>query len=77
MSSILSGSISLEGRTFSCLTLFFADRDKMKATICELVGLNDICRYEYQKNVLLDCINSFNFEDCMKWQLQLGASFNS
>ncbi|MCD9559948.1 hypothetical protein HAX54_018327 [Datura stramonium] len=59
-------------------TLFFADRDKMEAAICELlVGLNYICRYEHQKNALLDCVNSFNFEDRMEWQLQLGASFDS
>lgn len=59
-------------------TLFFADRDKMKASVCELlVGLNYICRYEHQQNALLDCINSFSFEDCMEWQLQLGASFSS
>ncbi|CAI9776893.1 unnamed protein product [Fraxinus pennsylvanica] len=56
-------------------TLYFADREKMEAAICEiLVGLNYICRYENQQNALLDCASSFDFEDCMEWQLQLGSS---
>lgn len=57
-------------------TLYFADREKMEAAICELlVGLNYICRYEQQQNALLDCASSFDFEDCMDWQLQCGASY--
>ncbi|XP_022858235.1 uncharacterized protein LOC111379133 [Olea europaea var. sylvestris] len=56
-------------------TLYFADREKMEVAICEiLVGLNYICRYENQQNALLDCASSFDFEDCMEWQLQLGSS---
>lgn len=51
-------------------TLFFADREKTEAVICEvLVGLNYICRYEQQQNALLDCSSSFDLEDCMEWQL--------
>ncbi|XP_031274972.1 uncharacterized protein LOC116133450 isoform X1 [Pistacia vera] len=57
-------------------TLYFADRKKTEAAICELlVGLNYICRYEQQQNALLDCASSFDFEDCMEWQLQYGASY--
>ncbi|CAL0333523.1 unnamed protein product [Lupinus luteus] len=57
-------------------TLYFADREKIEEAICELlVGLNYICRYEHQQNALLDCASSFDFEDCMEWQLQSGASF--
>ncbi|OIW01436.1 hypothetical protein TanjilG_11154 [Lupinus angustifolius] len=57
-------------------TLYFADREKIEEAICELlVGLNYICRYENQQNALLDCASSFDFEDCMEWQLQSGASF--
>ncbi|KAL9237187.1 hypothetical protein vseg_011769 [Gypsophila vaccaria] len=52
-------------------TLYFADREKMEAAICELlVGLNYICRYEQQQNALLDCASSFDFGDWMEWQLQ-------
>ncbi|KAL8196036.1 hypothetical protein R6Q57_025036 [Mikania cordata] len=52
-------------------TLYFADRTKTEAAICELlVGLNYICRYEHQQNALLDCASSFDFEDCMEWQSQ-------
>lgn len=59
-------------------TLCFADRSKTEAAICELlVGLNYICRYEHQQNALLDCASSFDLEDCMEWQLQMGASFYS
>lgn len=59
-------------------TLYFADRLKTEAAICELlVGLNYICRYEHQQNALLDCASSFDFEDCMEWQLQMGASHYS
>ncbi|KAL3828706.1 hypothetical protein ACJIZ3_017508 [Penstemon smallii] len=59
-------------------TLYFADREKTEAAICELlVGLNYICRYEQQQNALLDCASSFDFEDCMDWQLQVGGSFHS
>lgn len=57
-------------------TLFFADREKTEAAICELlVGLNYICRYEHQQNALLDCASSFDFEDCMEWQMQCGAAY--
>ncbi|XP_004497853.1 uncharacterized protein [Cicer arietinum] len=57
-------------------TLYFADREKTEESICNLlVGLNYICRYEQQQNALLDCASSFDFEDCMEWQLQCGASF--
>ncbi|WRX22364.1 protein of unknown function DUF668 - like 4 [Theobroma cacao] len=57
-------------------TLYFADREKTEAAICDLlVGLNYICRYEHQQNALLDCASSFDFEDCMEWQLQYGASY--
>lgn len=52
-------------------TLYFADRTKTEAAICELlVGLNYICRYEHQQNALLDCASSFDFDDCMEWQTQ-------
>ncbi|KAL0376752.1 UNVERIFIED_CONTAM: protein PSK SIMULATOR 1 [Sesamum calycinum] len=58
-------------------TIYFADREKTEAFICELlVGLNYICRYEQQQNALLDCASSFDLEDCMEWQLQVGASFH-
>ncbi|KAL4309927.1 hypothetical protein GQ457_01G031930 [Hibiscus cannabinus] len=57
-------------------TLYFADREKTEATICELlVGLNYICRYEHQQNALLDCASSFDFEDCMEWQMKYGNSY--
>ncbi|KAJ7954748.1 DUF668 domain-containing protein/DUF3475 domain-containing protein [Quillaja saponaria] len=57
-------------------TLYFADRKKTEEAICELlVGLNYICRYEHQQNALLDCASSFDFEDCMEWQLQCRASY--
>ncbi|KAF8394302.1 hypothetical protein HHK36_020509 [Tetracentron sinense] len=50
-------------------TLYFADREKTEAAICELlVGLNYMCRYEHQQNALLGCASSF--DDCMEWQLQ-------
>lgn len=52
-------------------TLYFADREKTEAAICELlVGLNYICRYEHQQNALLDCASSFDFDDCTDWQMQ-------
>ncbi|CAI0383910.1 unnamed protein product [Linum tenue] len=57
-------------------TLYFADRAKTEAAICELlVGLNYICRYEQQQNALLDCASSFDFEDCMEWQMQCRAAY--
>lgn len=57
-------------------TLYFADIEKTEAAICELlVGLNYICRYEHQQNALLDCASSFDFEDCMEWQLQCRAAY--
>ncbi|OMO95520.1 hypothetical protein COLO4_15825 [Corchorus olitorius] len=57
-------------------TLYFADREKTETAICELlVGLNYICRYEHQQNALLDCASSFDFEDCMEWQMQYGNSY--
>lgn len=53
-------------------TLFFADREKTEAVVCEvLVGLNYICRYEQQQNALLDCSSSFDYEDYREWQLQV------
>lgn len=56
-------------------TLYFADREKTEAAICQLlVGLNYICRYEHQQNALLDCASSFDFEDCLEWQLQCRAA---
>ncbi|CAI0559236.1 unnamed protein product [Linum tenue] len=57
-------------------TLYFADRAKTEGAICELlVGLNYICRYEHQQNALLDCASSFDFEDCMEWQMQCRAAY--
>ncbi|PPR88636.1 hypothetical protein GOBAR_AA32052 [Gossypium barbadense] len=57
-------------------TLYFADREKTEAAICELlVGLNYICRSEHQQNALLDCASSFDFEDCVEWQLQCENSY--
>ncbi|KAK6914060.1 protein of unknown function DUF3475 [Dillenia turbinata] len=57
-------------------TLYFADRAKTEKAICDLlVGLNYICRYEHQQNALLDCASSFDFEDCMQWQMQYSHSF--
>ncbi|XP_039157073.1 uncharacterized protein LOC104414555 [Eucalyptus grandis] len=59
-------------------TLYFADREKAEAVICELlVGLNYICRYELQQNALLDCASSFDFEDCLEWQMQRSFSYLS
>lgn len=56
-------------------TLYFADRDKTEDVICELlVGLNYICRYEHQQNALLDCDSSFDYEDCLEWQMQCAAA---
>lgn len=56
-------------------TLYFADREKIEAAMCDLlVGLNYICRYEHQQNALLDCASSFDFGDWMEWQLQCQAS---
>ncbi|KAJ8623776.1 hypothetical protein MRB53_032306 [Persea americana] len=44
-------------------TLYFADRKKTEAALCELlVGLNYICRYEHQQNALLDCTSSVDFD---------------
>ncbi|RVX22333.1 hypothetical protein CK203_000964 [Vitis vinifera] len=58
-------------------TLYFADREKTESAICELlVGLNYICRYEHQQNALLDCASSFDFEDCMEWQMQYSNSYH-
>ena len=52
-------------------TLYFADREKTEAAICELlVGLNYICRYEQQKNALLDCTSSVDFDDRVEWHMQ-------
>lgn len=51
-------------------TIYFADREKTEAAICELlVGLNYICRYEHQQNALLDCASSFDFDDCVDWEM--------
>jgi hypothetical protein len=53
----------------SCL--YFADREKTEAAVCELlVGLNYICRYERQQNALLDCSSSLGLDDCVEWQVQ-------
>lgn len=58
-------------------TLCYADRGRTEDAICELlVGLNYICRYEQQQNALLDCASSFDFEDCVEWQMQARASFH-
>ncbi|TVU07165.1 hypothetical protein EJB05_47208, partial [Eragrostis curvula] len=63
--------IVLKGNVLLLQTLYFADRDKTEAVICELlVGLNYICRYEQQQNALLDCSSSIDFDDCVEWQLQ-------
>ncbi|WOH16160.1 hypothetical protein DCAR_0935709 [Daucus carota subsp. sativus] len=52
-------------------TLYFADRAKTEAAICELlVGLNYICRYEHQQNALLNCASSFDFRGDMDWRSQ-------
>ncbi|XP_042496419.1 protein PSK SIMULATOR 1 [Macadamia integrifolia] len=52
-------------------TLYFSDRGKTEAAICELlVGLNYICRYEHQQNALLDCASSFDFDDCVEWHVK-------
>ena len=52
-------------------TLYFADREKTEAAVCELlVGLNYICRYERQQNALLDCSSSLGLDDCVEWQVQ-------
>nr|CAD1843835.1 unnamed protein product [Ananas comosus var. bracteatus] len=61
--------IVLKGNVLLLETLYFADREKTEAVICELlVGLNYICRYEQQQNALLDCASSLDFDDCMDWQ---------
>ncbi|XP_072957550.1 protein PSK SIMULATOR 1 [Typha angustifolia] len=63
--------IVLKGSVLLLQTLYFADREKAEAVICELlVGLNYICRYEQQQNALLDCASSLDFEDCMEWHMQ-------
>ncbi|XP_062225212.1 uncharacterized protein LOC133923916 [Phragmites australis] len=63
--------IVLKGNVLLLQTLYFADREKTEAVICELlVGLNYICRYEQQHNALLDCSSSLDFDDCVEWQLQ-------
>jgi hypothetical protein len=62
--------IVLKGHVLLLQTLYFADREKTEAVVCELlVGLNYICRYEQQQNALLDCSSSIDFDDCMEWQL--------
>jgi hypothetical protein len=62
--------IVLKGNVMLLWTLYFADREKTEAVICELlVKLNYICRYEQQQNSLLDCSSSINFDDRMEWQL--------
>ncbi|OAY80289.1 hypothetical protein ACMD2_23457 [Ananas comosus] len=63
--------IVLKGNVLLLETLYFADREKTEAVICELlVGLNYICRYEQQQNALLDCASSLDFDDCTDWQVQ-------
>uniref|UniRef100_A0ACD5TS95 Uncharacterized protein n=2 Tax=Avena sativa TaxID=4498 RepID=A0ACD5TS95_AVESA len=62
--------IVLKGNVLLLQTLYFADREKTEAVVCELlVGLNYICRYEQQQNALLDCSSSIDFDDCVEWQL--------
>jgi hypothetical protein len=52
-------------------TMYFADREKTEAAVCELlVGLNYICMYERQQNALLDCSSSLGLDDCVEWQVQ-------
>ncbi|KAM0938918.1 hypothetical protein DsansV1_C22g0173181 [Dioscorea sansibarensis] len=52
-------------------TLYFADREKTEAAICELlVGLNYMCRYEQQKNALFDCTSSLDFDNFIGWKGQ-------
>ncbi|CAL5395283.1 unnamed protein product [Camellia sinensis] len=61
-------------------TIYFADREKTEAAICELlVGLNYVCRYERQQNALMDCASSFDLDDCVDWQCEgwKGALQNS
>ncbi|KAL5214514.1 hypothetical protein ABZP36_003666 [Zizania latifolia] len=63
--------IVLKGNVLLLQTLYFVDREKTEAVICELlVGLTYICRYEQQQNALLDCSSSLDIDDCMEWQLQ-------
>ncbi|PWZ23993.1 hypothetical protein Zm00014a_014231 [Zea mays] len=60
-----------EGSVLLLQTLYFADREKTEAAVCELlVGLNYICRYERQQNALLDCSSSLGLDDCVEWQVQ-------
>ncbi|GMH28529.1 hypothetical protein Nepgr_030372 [Nepenthes gracilis] len=57
-------------------TLYFADREKTEAAICDLlVGLHFICRYEHQQNAMLESTSSFDFGDWMEWHLQCQASY--
>ncbi|PKA45863.1 hypothetical protein AXF42_Ash016889 [Apostasia shenzhenica] len=59
------------GNVLLLQTLYFADRGKTEAAICELlVGLNYICRYEQQQNALFDCTSSVDFDDCVDWPMQ-------
>ncbi|XP_051128108.1 protein PSK SIMULATOR 3-like [Andrographis paniculata] len=52
-------------------TIYFADREKTEAVVCEvLLGLNYICRYEQQQSALVDCASSFDYDDCVEWQSQ-------
>lgn len=63
--------IVLKGSVLLLQTLYFADREKTEAAICELlIGLNFICRYEQQHNALLDCTSSVDFDDGLDWQVQ-------
>lgn len=56
-------------------TLYFSDRVKTEEVICELlVGLNYICRYEHQQNALLDYASSFDYEECLEWQMQYSST---
>ena len=60
--------IGPRGSVLLLQTIFFAEREKIEAAICELlVGLNYICRYEHQQSALLDCSGSLDFED---WKFQ-------
>lgn len=63
--------IVLRSNVLLLQTLYFADREKTEAAICELlIGLNYICRYEQQQNALLDCTSSVDFDDCMEWHMK-------
>uniref|UniRef100_A0A7C8YVH5 DUF668 domain-containing protein n=1 Tax=Opuntia streptacantha TaxID=393608 RepID=A0A7C8YVH5_OPUST len=56
-------------------TLYFADRVKTEAAICELlVGLSNICRCAQQQRTLLNSTSNFGVRKWRGWQLQHEAS---